>query len=223
MSASRPTLPATLPGFEHINRYWDPYRQAPAVKVLPGECYVSNQHEYILTTLGSCIAACIWDPVAGVGGLNHFLLAQPAASFSPAAQANDSALRYGLFAMEVLINAILKHGGRRERLLVKIAGGGAVLNGASDIGASNIAFTRHYLQTEKLPLQGEHVGGDLPRKVCFHPQTGQAQVKSLVTTRNDTVAARERLYVEILGKAVASGGVELFRELAAAQEAGKSD
>jgi hypothetical protein len=103
--------------------------------------------------------------------------------------------------------------------LVKIAGGGAVLNGASDIGASNIAFTRHYLQTEKLQLQGEHVGGDLPRKVCFHPQTGQAQVKSLVTTRNDTVAARERLYVEILGKAVASGGVELFRELAAAQEA----
>ena len=147
------TLPRVLPGFEHINRYWDPVHRAYAVKLLPGEYYVTVEHEMIVTVLGSCVSACIRDPIRGIGGMNHFML--------PAGQREDdrwqygrmdAAARYGYYAMELLINTILKHGGNRAHLEVKIVGEGRILSHMTDIGQRNITFVREYLRTEGLQV-----------------------------------------------------------------------
>ena len=203
-------LPPPEPGFEHVSRYWDPKRQSVAAKVMPGEFYVTRQDEFILTVLGSCVAACIWDPVARVGGMNHFMLASPGAG-SEESPGIGAATRYGVFAMEFLVNGVLALGARRERLCVKVAGGGAVLGHmTSSVGAKNVEFVRQYIATERLKLMGEHLGGELPRKLCFHPLSGSAQVKALATIRNDTIVTRERRYAEKLASGAPSGAVELF-------------
>lgn len=204
-------MPPASPGFAHVNRYWDPRRHAFSAKVMPGEFYVSREDEFIITTLGSCVAACVWDPVACVGGMNHFMLASPGGG--PEDQAGiGAATRYGVFAMEFLVNGVLALGGKRERLCVKVAGGGAVLAQTTiNVGAANIAFVRQYIQTERLKLMGEHLGGLLPRKLIFHPISGSAQVKALARLKNDTIVTRERQYAHELRTSPPSGAVELFK------------
>lgn len=212
LSATTPVEPATLPpaapGFAHVNRYWDRKRHAIAAKVIPGEYYVTRDGEFILTTLGSCVAACVWDPVARVGGMNHFMLVSPG---EPDAPGIGAATRYGIFAMEFLVNGVLALGGKRSRLCVKVAGGGAVLDQSTiSVGAANIAFVRDYIRTEGLKPMGEHLGGNLPRKLCFHPATGDAQIKLLRRLPNDTLVTRERQYAKALQSPLPSGTVELF-------------
>lgn len=205
-----PELPPAMPGFAHINRYWDPRRRAVSAKVQPGEFYVSSNDEFIITTLGSCVAACVWDPVARVGGMNHFMLVSPGGG--PEEQGIGASTRYGVFAMEFLVNGVLALGGKRERLCIKVAGGGAVLGEMmTNIGAANIAFVRSYIQTERLKLMGEHLGGLLPRKLCFHATSGSAQVKSLARLKNDTIVTRERKYARDLQTSPPTGAVELFK------------
>ncbi|MGD9601901.1 MAG: chemoreceptor glutamine deamidase CheD [Gammaproteobacteria bacterium] len=200
-----------LPGFEHINRYFDAQRKRYAAKILPGEYYVTRAEELIVTVLGSCVSACIWDPTARVGGMNHFMLPESGEKFSTSSiSAASEAARYGSYAMEHLINAILKNGGRRERLLIKVVGGGRVLAGSTDVGAKNIAFVREFIRNEGMNLVGEHVGGQWPRKVCFDPMSGKAQVKELVTVANTTISERERAYQKSLVQAAPGGEVELF-------------
>lgn len=117
-----------LSGFEGIQRYWDRERQMPAAKILPGEYYVSNQNELITTVLGSCVSACIRDPVAGIGGMNHFMLPNSErGNWNGKHSIASNATRYGNFAMEHMINDILKHGGERGNLEVKVFGGGKSL------------------------------------------------------------------------------------------------
>lgn len=199
-------------GFGHINRFWDRSRGMVHVKVLPGEYYVTTADELISTVLGSCVAACIWDPVAGVGGMNHFMI--PVASRQKTeAGAIDDAARYGMFAMEYLINKILRQGGERSRLKTKIAGGGHVMPIATDIGQRNIDFVRHYMATEGLELTSEHVGGPYPMKLLFHPLDGRARVLEIKARKTDTVVRRERSYAAHLdhaSDAAAVGAVELF-------------
>lgn len=200
-------FPRTLPGFEHVNRFWDNAHQRYAAKIMPGEFYVSNRtDEVIATVLGSCISACVRDPVAKVGGMNHFML--------PATEEQNflgAATRYGQWAMEYLINEVLKQGGRRERLEVKIFGGGQVLSNMTDIGAKNIAFAREYLSREGFRIQSEDVGTVFPRKVLFFPDSGRVRVKRLQSTRNDTVVKRETEYLQTIQKAGDnSGEIELF-------------
>lgn len=200
-------FPLTLPGFEHVNRFWDPKSQRFAAKIMPGEFYVSNRSdEVVATVLGSCISACIRDPIAQVGGMNHFML--------PATEEQNflgAATRYGQWAMEYLINEILKQGGRRERLEVKMFGGGQVLSNMTDIGAKNIRFARDFLEREGLPILSEDVGEVFPRKVMFFPDTGRVRVKRLQSTRNNTVVQRETEYMRnIAAKPDPAGEVELF-------------
>ncbi len=204
------TCPA-MPGFEHVNRFFDTTRKKLAAKILPGEYYVSKHDEYIMTTLGSCVSACIWDEFAKIGGMNHFMLPSNGSAGVPAdiAHASEEA-RYGTVAMEHLINTILKNGGRRDRLRVKIVGGGRVLRTATDVGSKNINFVREFLCNENLAIEGEHLGGQWPRKVCFHPLTGSAQVKELKSLANDTVARRESDYEKKLRAEESAGSVELF-------------
>lgn len=211
-SRSRIDLPGALPRFEHINRYWDPHQESFAAKILPGEYYVTLHDEIIVTVLGSCVSACIRDRVFGIGGMNHFMLPSDGNAPFPRERGRviDESARYGVFAMELLINEILKNGGRRENLEVKITGGGRMLANMSDIGERNIDFVRQFLATEGLAIASEEVGDIYPRKVYYFPGTGKVRVKKLLTMHNDTVVRREDAYRQDLQKQAPQGDVELF-------------
>jgi chemotaxis protein CheD len=209
---SKDNLPPILPGFAHINRYWDPHEDCFAAKILPGQYYVTLHGEMIITVLGSCVSACIRDSVFGIGGMNHFMLpddGKSSAAKGPGRIMDESA-RYGVYAMELLINDILKNGGRRENLEVKITGGGRMLANMSDIGKRNIDFVRKFLVTEGLEIVAEEVGDIYPRKVQYHPGTGKVRVKKLRSMHDDTIARREHAYLRGLQQQSVQGEVELF-------------
>lgn len=140
------------------------------VYVLQGEFKVSRAPDTVLSTiLGSCVAVCLWDEGVGLGGMNHFLL-----PFGPKA-ASSSPERYGVHAMEILINALLKAGARRNRLQAKLFGGARMSATLSDIGQSNARFAQQFLATEEIPCLAESLGGTSARRVLFRPATGQAR------------------------------------------------
>jgi Chemotaxis protein; stimulates methylation of MCP proteins len=210
---SGPRFAPVLPGFEHLRRFWDPTQQCVTVKVLPGEFYVSMQEEMISTVLGSCVAACIRDHRRQIGGMNHFMLPEP---FGEASERDgwsatvSRAARYGSDAMEQLINAILKAGGQRADLEVKIFGGGRVLSQMTDIGQRNIAFVQRYLATEKLQLTASDLGDVYPRQVQFFPVSGKARVRQLRGSKDAVLVADERQYLKRLANDPIKGEVELF-------------
>ncbi len=200
--------PVSLPGFSHINRYWDKVQHLYAAKILPGQFYVTRNDEMIVTVLGSCIAVCIRDVGTGIGGMNHFMLPD-AVRDGMDATVSDAA-RYGTYAMELMINEILKHGGERKRLEAKVFGGGRILQHMTDIGQRNIAFTREYLVTEQLRVVAADVGDVYPRKVQFFPASGIARVKKLRSLHNKTIMERETHYLNDLINQPVSGEVDLF-------------
>ncbi len=196
-----------LPGFSQINRYWDKYNDIISAKILPGEFYVTKENEAIVTVLGSCISACIRDPQRGIGGMNHFML--PADNGGSGKDISESA-RYGNFAMEMLINEILKNGGEKNNLEVKIFGGGKILRNMTDVGERNIEFAISYVKTEGLNLLTSDVGSAHPRKVYYFPESGRVRVKKLRTLHNETVIERETDYMKDLVKKPVEGDIELF-------------
>lgn len=201
---------AALPEFERLHRAWDEQHKTWAVKLLPGEFYSTTEDEMIMTVLGSCIAACIRDPIFGIGGMNHFMLPVGGRQEVDSWQASGAgaAARYGNHAMELLINAILKQGGRRDHLEVKIFGGGRILAQMTDIGRRNIDFVREYIVSEGLSLLAEDVGDRFPRKVVYFPVSGRVRVKRLRAT-HDEVVERETRYLGRLSRPL-EGSVELF-------------
>jgi len=205
----RPEEPPCLPGFEQIQRFWEPDTQRWTVKILPGEYYVTRSDEAITTVLGSCISACIRDPVARIGGMNHFML--PEDNSAPEDRGPVRlATRYGSNAMESLINDVLKLGGLRDRLEIKVFGGGRVLAAMTDIGARNITFVRDYLTLEGLRMNAQDVGGEQPRKVVYYPTEGRVRVRKLRPIENRGVSDREKLYMDSLGSKNDGGDIELF-------------
>lgn len=204
------TQPPVLPGFEHVNRYWDRLHGQYAAKILPGEYYVTTHDELIVTVLGSCVSACIRDRVFGIGGMNHFMLPTSDSAERWGSYQLSDATRYGNYAMEHLINDILKQGGRRENLELKLTGGGRIMAQMTDIGRRNIEFVQEYVRTEGLQVLAEDLGDIYPRKVVFNPQTGKVRVKKLRSLHNDTLIEREAKYMQQLQSEPVSGGVELF-------------
>ncbi|MEO0444176.1 MAG: chemoreceptor glutamine deamidase CheD [Pseudomonadota bacterium] len=195
-----------------INRYWDKSREAFCVKILPGEYYYTTTNEYIATTLGSCIAACIWDEQHKVGGMNHFMLPitdKDKADVTWGSLPTD-ATRYGNYAMEYLINEILKHGGEKSKFKVKLFGGGKVLEGAGNVGERNAEFALEYVKTEGLKLISQDLCDVYPRKVLFDPLTGKAWMKRIQDKSDGTLAAREREYRRTINTDTISGDVDLF-------------
>lgn len=209
---SDPVRIPALPGFERINRYWDRLHDVFAAKILPGEYYVTQEEELITTVLGSCVSACIRDRVIGIGGMNHFMLpvSCDGRGWNGSSDIISQAARYGNYAMENMINDILRHGGCKQNLEAKVFGGGQIIKTMTDIGHRNICFVREYLETEAIPRLAEDVAGVEPRKVIYFPRTGRALVKRLKHLHNDTVLRRETLYQEELSHRPIQGEVELF-------------
>lgn len=190
--------PPLSPDFQHVNRYWDSVHQVWAAKILPGELYVSTHGEMISTVLGSCISVCIRDKKKGIGGMNHFMLPQNS-EFSSESWGNNpvtSASRYGNWAMEYLINAILKRGGEKKNFEVKVFGGGQMMAKMTDVGQKNILFVFQYLAEETLKIEASDVGDVYARKVLYFPDTGNVKVRRIRNVKNDTIIRRENEYKE---------------------------
>ncbi|MDR9499114.1 MAG: chemoreceptor glutamine deamidase CheD [Hydrogenovibrio sp.] len=187
----------------------DPAEGLNTIKILPGEFYVTKNNERIETVLGSCIAACARDPVTGVGGMNHFML--PVDKNSTGASELSGANRYGNYAMENLVNALLSSGARRERLEFKLFGGGRIMNsGSSNIGWYNIGFAFDYIYTEGFKIISQDIGDIYPRKVLYYPNSGRVRVRRLNAMHNQSLVAEESRYINNIGSKPVEGDVELF-------------
>lgn len=159
------------------------------------------------TVLGSCIAACLYDPVTGIGGMNHFMLPEGGDPENPASA------RYGVNAMELLISQLMKLGGERRRFQAKVFGGGHVLKireSLDGVPQRNIDFVRRFLETEQIPVVKEDVGGYQPRRVLFHTHTGKVFLKYLGNNEAERTAEEEMVYLISLKKQKLDGDVTLF-------------
>lgn len=191
------------------NLYFDDRLALNAAKLLPGEYYATAQDMVLVTVLGSCVAACIRDSKLGIGGMNHFML--PDAQTDCGSVVGTGA-RYGTYAMEVLINHVIKLGGQRQRLEAKVFGGAQVLQGLTltDVGRRNAEFVRRFLAREGIPVRAEDLLDVFPRKVYFFPHSGRAMVKRLQSLHNDTLIRREVAYRTRIKAVPVAGEVELF-------------
>ena len=188
--------------------YFDSYFEMEAIKILPGEYYVTRQDKLLVTVLGSCVAACIYDRVQGLGGINHFMLPldrQEQTVIEPS-------IRYGSHALEVLLNDLYKLGADKSQLEAKVFGGGDVLAAPASnlIGERNADFLLNYLEAEKIPVVSRGLLGPWPQKVYFFPATGRVLVKKLKRLNNTTIFDREAEYVQRLMSIEVAGNVELF-------------
>jgi len=198
---------ATVDYYNGGKNIYDPASGIDIVKIFSGDSYVSTKpNEMLVTILGSCVAACIRDPIAGVGGMNHFLLPGNETTVPELSAAN----RYGVFAMESLINGILKAGGRKDRLEVKVFGGGNVINNSIRIGSKNAAFIRDFLKAEGLKIVSEDLEGDLPRRIHYYPDTGKVMMRKLKRKEDMRVVEEEKKYTQTLTTKPVEGDIDLF-------------
>ncbi len=198
---SRPPRPGEASFF-----YFDAHFKSEAVKILPGEYFVYHEDLLIMTTLGSCIAVCLWDRQAKVGGMNHFMLPDSGGN------GQDSG-RYGSYAMELLINELMKLGASRMTMEAKVFGGGAVISGMNtiNVGERNTTFVMDYLKTERISVVSKDVLDIYPRKVCFLPFSGKAMVKRLTPSNPEAILQQERLAAQKVAPVSRGGGsIDLF-------------
>jgi chemotaxis protein CheD len=189
-------------------RYFDRELQVDSVKILPGQYYATAGEGSISTLLGSCVSSCLWDPLRKIGGMNHFML--------PGESANASSpwavsARFGVYAMEVLINEMIHLGADRRRIVAKVFGGAQVLQGFDklDVGAMNVRFVLDFLREENIAITAQDLLGVSPRKVHFFPATGKVQLKRLHLQPGDAIERQEREYLSELSHA-GGGEVEIF-------------
>jgi len=194
-----------LPGFENVSSFWDPKWKRNVVKILPGGFYISEEDIVISTILGSCISVCIFDSDAGFGGMNHFML--PGCSEQ---DNTDRPFRYGLFAMEQLVNELMKHGCKHERMQMKVTGGGEMISGMSQIGLQNINFIKDYIEKEGFTVEAIDVGGDQARRVVYFPSTGRMLVSKLNHRQDQLLIDEERKYRNTVDQITESTSVDWF-------------
>lgn len=189
-------------------RFFDAANGVWMVKVFPGEYYVTSQTDEVLVTiLGSCVSACIRDPRTGIGGMNHFMLAQ---GQSQSWGGDPESTRYGNFAMEKLINEMLKLGCSRQSLEIKVFGGGNVTDTRNPIGTQNCEFVVKYLDNEGLPIAAQDLGGQYPRRIHYYPSTGRVVRRLLAGSETTAVAREETEYAGRLKSRKTAGEIELF-------------
>ncbi len=191
-------------------RFFDAASATWMVKVFPGEYFVTSRtDEVLVTVLGSCVAACIRDSRTGIGGMNHFMLPQSRAGN----WAGDlQSTRFGNFAMEKLINELLKAGCSRNSLEIKVFGGGNVTDTQNAIGTENSKFILRYLEAEGMRCAAQDLGGQLPRRIHYHPATGKVVRRLLGTSESTAVAREEGEYGSRLSTRRVAGEIQLFNE-----------
>jgi len=167
--------------------------------VIQGEFHIADEDVVMTTILGSCVAACMRDPVARVGGMNHFLLP---------GESGDAGMRYGVQSMELLVNALLRMGARRERLEVKLFGGAHLIDGLTDVGGQNAAFAERFVRDEGLSFAGGSLRGDRARRIQYWPASGRARQILLAPTESRVFAAERRRPATPVVED--SGALELF-------------
>lgn len=191
------------------NRYYDRHLECNAVKILPGEYFATTDDTIIVTVLGSCVAVCLRDPQKLIGGMNHFLLPSDG---SPSTSPVSESARYGVYAMELLVNQMLKLGADKRKLEAKVFGGGNVLKGFTglSVGERNAEFILDYLYTEQIPILANDLLDVYPRKVYFSPHSGKVKVRKIKSLHNSTIIDRESEYRMRIRQASKSGDVDLF-------------
>ena len=214
MTASEPVTRAGMQrdaetgAFRDVRRQRDRETGLTQVTIAPGEYYVTAAiDEALVTILGSCVAVCMRDPVIGVGGMNHFLLAESASGDWGGVSA---VTRYGNHAMETLINDIIALGGVRSRFEVKVFGGGHVIDSSMAIGQKNVEFAERYLENEGMPIAAKHVGGFHPRRIHYFPRTGKVQMLQLRRGTDEAVFKAEMEFKRRIAIKPVDGGVDLF-------------
>ncbi|GKS59221.1 putative chemoreceptor glutamine deamidase CheD [Nitrospira sp.] len=194
--------------FAHVRRMRDPRFTEEVAAILPGEFFVTREPMVIYTVLGSCVSACIRDPIAGIGGMNHFML--PAPKGGGGTDSWGESTRYGSFAMERLINEILKLGGMKHRLEIKLFGGGKIYDGSIDVGVNNARWVLQFMKQEGYIPAKTDLGDVFPRKVYYFAQSGRVLMKKITKVKNDTIFAREAEYQKQLQVETDATDVTLF-------------
>jgi len=181
--------------------------QKEIITIHPGEYYVSSREDiYIATVLGSCVAVALYDPISKLGGLNHYLLPGTFKGFNAA----DPSGRYGVYAMELLINEMLKNGAYRRNLRAKAFGGGNVLSSTNKVGSNNARFALKFLETEEIPLDAQDLESDIARKVLLEPSTGRVYLKKLSHSALKKVEDIEKHHLQTIRKKDVYGDFILF-------------
>ncbi len=191
-----------------MNRHFDTHFQKDIITLHPGEYYSSFEDVYIATVLGSCISIALYDPSIRLGGINHFML--PSSRRESISEADEG--RFGDYAVELLINDLMKKGAKRANLKSKVFGGGNVLDDGGThtnmTGINNINFAINFLETEHIPIMANDTGGIFPRKIYFHPQTAKVYLKRIKRSGMtvEEIKQRETDYLETLKKTQAGAG-----------------
>lgn len=208
-AAAARLMPANYPAQVNRRSFYDASSSTWLIKVMPGECNIATrENEVLVTVLGSCVSACIRDRDTGIGGMNHFML--PASANGRWGDDMESA-RFGNFAMEKLINELMKAGARREALEAKVFGGGNVIQSSTLVGTSNAEFVLLYLAQENIPCVSQDLGGTKPRRIHYSPHDGRVIRRLLDNTDSHAVARLESSYQSQFAAAPARGGdIELF-------------
>lgn len=199
---------ATVPVETHMPmRFHDNRLGTTVAKILPGAFFATAEDIVLMTVLGSCVAVCLYDPQARIGGMNHFMLPEDRSVGSVSASG-----RYGSHAMELLINDMLKAGAERARLTAKVFGGAAVLASlaGSRVGERNAEFVRAYLAAERVPVLAADLEGLQPRKVLLYAAQGRVRVRHLAAVEAGSVAVQEKTYRARLSTEPVAGDVALF-------------
>lgn len=202
------------PNFELPINYYDKRFSKEAVKLLPGQYFATSQDKMLVTVLGSCVAACLFDPHTGVGGMNHFMLPTVNKLAGEFEQVQGMAAKYGVHAMEILINELVKLGAKKERLNAKVFGGGKVVPTfvQNDVGKFNAEFVMQFLEIEGIPIVASDLCDIYARKVYFFPSNGNVLMKRIYELNNATIIERESQHRWELSNQVPSGSIDLFEE-----------
>ena len=202
------------PNFELPITYYDKRFSTEAVKLLPGQYFVTTRDKMLVTVLGSCVAACLFDPYTGFGGMNHFMLPTVNKSAGEFEQVQGMAAKYGVHAMEILINELVKVGAQKNRLQAKVFGGGKVVPSfvQNDVGKFNAKFVTQFLETEGIPILASDLCDLYARKVYFFPSSGHVMMKRIHELNNATIIERESQHRWELSKQAPSGSVDLFED-----------
>ncbi len=200
--------------FESPISYFDKRFGIEAIKLLPGQYFVTTQDKVLVTVLGSCVAACLFDPKTGIGGMNHFMLPSVNKTILQLEQDDCLVTKYGVHAMEILINELVKAGAEKARLKAKVFGGGKVVPSfvQHDVGKFNAEFVTNFLSTEGIRVVASDLCDIYARKIYFFPRSGNVLMKRIHELNNATIIERESKHRWELSQRAPSGSVDLFEE-----------